>query len=269
MLDEIRRAVEELGDENLRAIRNSILRDVDTLNKSLSENEVAGDLRIRASMRFLYYAMDLFEKARKEFQAIIEEVSKSLGERGEDFRRALSHFMPLFIEYVNTADNNSAWYWYDLELGNTGLNVEELSSVYAPSLVVFYALHTYALPQNSVLLIEEPEAHAHPSLSLFLGYFLNKLVQDSERRLRGGEKPWIFHIVTATHSMDFLRGALMAGEDTVEVYVFNRDVAEGKITVEPWSGGAVVPGLTEPALLTILSGVVRGEENEANRDKHS
>ncbi|ADN50542.1 hypothetical protein [Vulcanisaeta distributa] len=254
MLDKIRRVTEGLVDENLRGIRSSILLDVDTLNKSLSEDEVAKDLRIKTSMILLNDAMKVFEKARNGFQLMIEEASKTFGERGEDFRRALSHFMPLFIEHVNLMGNNSAWRWYDFELGNTSFNVEELSSVYAPSLVVFYALHTYALPQNSVLLVEEPEVHAHPSLALFLGYFLNRLVRDSEQRLRSGEKPWVFHVVVSTHSMDFLRGALMAGEDTVGVYVFDRDVTEGKITVKPWSGGAVIPGFTESRLLTMFGG---------------
>ncbi|CCC81874.1 ATP-binding protein [Thermoproteus tenax] len=82
-------------------------------------------------------------------------------------------------------------------MGAGGRRLGQLSSVFAPALVALYAAYTYALGEVAYFLVEEPEAHAHPVLTHFLGRYLRRLVE----RLGGR-----FNVVAATHSLDFVKG---------------------------------------------------------------
>ena len=60
-------------------------------------------------------------------------------------------------------------------------------------------------------------------------------------------------VITATHNYEFLQGTLMAGEEAVDVYVFDRRSEGGIFTLvaEQWNHAAVILGFTEPGILSI------------------
>ncbi len=80
---------------------------------------------------------------------------------------------------------------------------------------------------------------------MFLGFLLTKLaMRDNTMR-----------VVAATHSFEFLHGALTANENNVVVFVFDRKNEDGTITLaaEEWKHTAAIPGFTEPGVLSILA----------------
>ncbi len=60
-----------------------------------------------------------------------------------------------------------------------------------------------------------------------------------------------FYVAASTHSMEFLRGILLGGENITNVYVFDRVGSE--ITAEKWESTTVIPGFTEPGILSYLA----------------
>jgi hypothetical protein len=62
-------------------------------------------------------------------------------------------------------------------------------------------------------------------------------------------------VVVATHSFEFLHGALTANENDTDVLVFDRKNEGGSITLvaEKWEHTAAIPGFTEPGVLSILA----------------
>ncbi|ADY01697.1 hypothetical protein VMUT_1492 [Vulcanisaeta moutnovskia 768-28] len=234
---------EEEVPRGLIAIENNV-KDIENM---LYEDRVIDDLKHVASIKSLADAYRTFDEVRDEFSKLIEETAKELEKTSEEYRKRLSRFMPLFID--RTAEG---WLWSDLELNVYGENIEQLSSVYAPSLVVLYALLTYAMPGIKILAIEEPEVHAHPSMALFLGYLLAQLVRRSGGKL---------YVVASTHSMEFLRGALLVNELTNEniigAYVFDR--INNEITAGKWEPASIIPGFTEPGLFSYLAKVRAGQ----------
>ncbi|MCG2887509.1 MAG: ATP-binding protein [Vulcanisaeta sp.] len=240
-LEEIQEDVDELirGEEKALPALERIKSRVRRIEELLYEKSIIQELKNYAPTHRISMAYRKFEEVKEDFNKLIEETAGEIdGEGAGRFKAALSHFSPLFIDLTN-----DGWLWSDLEVGIEGSNIEVLSSVFAPSLVILYAVLTYAMQGTKALLIEEPEAHAHPSMSMFLGYLLTKLAM-SDNTMR---------VITATHNYEFLQGALMAGEEAVDVYVFNRRSEGGVFTLvaEQWNHAAVIPGFTEPGILSI------------------
>ncbi len=217
------------------------------IKRSLYEDYPIDDLKRITGIKDLVDAYKIFDETRAEFNKLIEETAKEFEITAEEYKRRLGHFMPLFIDRIM-----DKWYWHDLELNAGGEDIEQLSSVYAPSLVVLYAVLAYAIPGIKNLAIEEPEVHAHPSTALFLGYLLAQLVRGSSGKL---------YVVASTHSMEFLHGALLVNELTNEniigAYVFDR--INNEITAGKWEPASIIPGFTEPGLFSYLAKVRAGQ----------
>jgi len=250
-LEEIRENADELirGEEGKAPPALERIKDrVEKIKELLYEKPIILELKNYTSTHRLSMAYRKFEEIREEFKKLIEEIASKIGsEEANIFKADLIHFSQLFTDITS-----DGWLWNDLEVGIEGSDIEVLSSVFAPSLVILYAVLTYAMQGTKALLIEEPEAHAHPSLAMFLGYLLTKLAM-SDNTMR---------VIATTHNFDFLRGALMVGGKSVGVYVFNRRRDErGVYTLiaEPWNYTAAVPGFTETGVLSILAGSHRRE----------
>jgi len=241
-LKEIRENADELmrGEEGKAPPALERIKDrVEKIKELLYEKPIIQELKNYTSTHRLSMAYRRFEEVKEEFNKLIEETAGEIGGEGAGrFKAALSHFSPLFIDLTS-----DGWLWSDLEVGIDGSNIEVLSSVFAPSLVILYAVLTYAMQGTKTLLIEDPEVQAHPSTSMFLGYLLTKLAM-SDNTMR---------VITATHNYEFLQGALVAGEGAVDVYVFDRRNEGGIFTLvaEQWNHAAVIPGFTEPGILSI------------------
>jgi hypothetical protein len=242
--DELIRGEEGKAPPALERIKSHVKR----IEELLYEKPIIQELKNYTSTHRLSMAYRKFEEIREEFKKLIEEIASKIGsEEANIFKADLIHFSQLFTDITS-----DGWLWNDLEVGIEGSDIEVLSSVFAPSLVILYAVLTYAMQGTKALLIEEPEAHAHPSLAMFLGYLLTKLAM-SDNTMR---------VIATTHNFDFLRGALMVGGKSVGVYVFNRRRDErGVYTLiaEPWNYTAAVPGFTETGVLSILAGSHRRE----------
>jgi len=121
--------------------------------------------------------------------------------------------------------------------------LQHLSAAFSPALVALYAIYAYAIPQETYLLVEEPETHAHPLMAYFLGAYLRRLAKRSGGRL---------NVVVSTHSFDFLRGFWDEG---VKVYVLRRFVEGDKIALRvagQWRGEGYVPGFSDTAIYKLL-----------------
>jgi len=166
-------------------------------------------------------AVDTVNTIENEFRKIVEDVAIRIGEGAERFKNAFRHSIPS-IDFENLRGEPTA-----------------------PSLVVLHAALTSALPGTKVLLIDEPELHSHPTTAMFLGFLLTKLAM-SDNTMR---------VVAATHSFEFLHGALTANENDTDVLVFDRKNEGGSITLvaEKWEHTAAIPGFTEPGVLSILA----------------
>jgi len=169
-------------------------------------------------------AVDAVNTIENEFRKIVEDVANDIGENAERFRAAFRHSIPS-IDFENLRGEPTA-----------------------PSLVILHAALTRALPGTKVLLIDEPELHSHPTTAMFLGFLLTKLAMSDDT----------MRVVTATHSFEFLHGALTASENDVNVFVFDRKNEDETITLvtEEWKHTAAIPGFTEPGILSILARVV-------------
>jgi predicted ATPase len=165
-------------------------------------------------------AVDTVNTIEDEFRKIVEDVAIRIGEGAERFKNAFRHSIPS-IDFENLRGEPTA-----------------------PSLVILHAALAHALPGTKVLLIDEPELHSHPTTAFFLGFLLTKLAM-SDNTMR---------VVAATHSFEFLQGALTS-ENNVNVFVFDRRI-EGEtttLTAEPWNHAAAIPGFTEPGVLSIMA----------------
>ncbi|MGC9051729.1 hypothetical protein [Pyrobaculum sp.] len=198
------RAVVEL----LTDIKRATYGDFDI---ALGLKQASGDLRVREAV------------------SVVEEVGRAMERVREEpeLRDLVDDFFPLSL-YV-TSDGFG---WVDNKWGAEGYGLRELSTVFAPALVLAEAVYAYGLPGLTYFLVEEPETHAHPVLAFFLGRVLRRLVERS-----GGR----FNVVAATHSLDFLLGI------GPPAYVFARD-AERIYVKGVWRGEGRVPGFTDAAV---------------------
>jgi len=125
-----------------------------------------------------------------------------------------------------------------LRFGAGGRGLTQLSTGLSPALVALYAIYAYAMPEETYLLVEEPETPTPWRPTSYV--FLRRLAKRSGDRL---------NVVAATHSLDFLKG--FWEENFTKTYVLKRREAEGKIELYVDRSGAERP--TSRASQTPLS----------------
>ena len=233
-LEVIREGAETLSGadaEDVRRVGVVIYRAVDAIEKSL------GDLQFLHAMKSR--ADDLLvADAVRQFNELYDEWSRKAEKARAEFRDIFDDFFPVVLSA--TADGFA---WTDRKAGASGRGLQHLSAAFSPALVALYAIYAYAIPQETYLLVEEPETHAHPLMAYFLGAYLRRLAKRSGGRL---------NVVVSTHSFDFLRGFWDEG---VKVYVLRRFIEGGKIALRvagQWRGEGYVPGFSDTAIYKLL-----------------
>ncbi|MEM0278233.1 MAG: hypothetical protein QW677_11285 [Pyrobaculum sp.] len=149
-------------------------------------------------------------------------------------------FFPLMLSV-----EKEGFVWRDTKTDARGRGLKALSTVYAPALVAMYMLYAYGASdgRDVYLLVEEPEAHAHPVMAHFLGRLALRLAERAEERGYG------FRAVFATHSLDFLTGAY---GKVSKAYILRR--SPSRIYVEgTWDGGSYIPGLSDPGAYQLFT----------------
>jgi len=195
--------IRDVDDISIRGAGDAIYRAVEDIQE-VFDLMYALEMKNRADELLVAEAVSLLNKLYEEWTKKIEE----------EFRDLFDDFFPLVISA--TVDG---FVWTDRKTGALGRGLQHyLSTAFSPALVVLYAIYAYGISQKETyLLIEEPEAHAHPWMAYFLGTYLRKLVQSNSR----------LNIVVATQSFGFLNGFINGGK----VYIIKRDV-EGKVLLK-------------------------------------
>jgi hypothetical protein len=180
----------------------------------------------------------LVADAVRQFNELYDEWLRKAEEARSEIKEIFDDFFPVVLSA--TADGFA---WTDRKAGASGRGLQRLSTAFSPALVALYAMYAYGIPQETYLLVEEPETHAHPLMAYFLGAYLRRLAKQSGGRL---------NVVVSTHSFDFLRGFWDEG---VKVYVLRRFIEGGKILLRvagQWQGEGYVPGFSDTAIYKLL-----------------
>jgi len=217
--------------EDVRRVGDAIYRAADEIEKSLGDLQFALAAKSRADDL-------LVADAVRQFNELYDEWLRRAEEARSEIKEIFDDFFPLVLSA--TADGFA---WTDRKAGASGRGLQRLSTAFSPALVALYAMYAYGIPQETYLLVEEPETHAHPLMAYFLGAYLRRLAKQSGGRL---------NVIVSTHSFDFLRG--FWGED-VKVYVLRRFVEGGKILLRvarQWQGEGYVPGFSDTAIYKLL-----------------
>lgn len=240
-LRDLREAVR--GNEELEAKVNYIIDNLNNIIRSRLRRVLTSLLDAKGKIDD--YAM---EEALKILGNVKEEV---IGKAREAGLRNFEHAFPVYVfpVYVPVEQKEQYTYsWRDLEFNTHDEGVGRLSTGFAASLVVTGLVYAYALNKPAMVLIEEPEVHAHPTQAFFLGYLTRRFV--SEAIKRGID----FYVVVSTHSFDYVNGAF-EDADWVKVYILNRKTEDDAIRLfveGEWHGEGVIPGFTEPSLWRIV-----------------
>jgi hypothetical protein len=181
----------------------------------------------------------LVAEAVGTFRELLNEWLDRAGKARNEFREIFDDFFPVVLSATK-----AGFTWRDLKAGASGLGLRQLSTGFSPVLVALYAMYAYGVPRETYLLVEEPEAHAHPLMAFFLGAYLRRLARQSGGRL---------NVVVSTHSRDFLEGFWEGG--FTKAYVVRRRVEDRRVVLEiagQWQGEGYVPGFSDPAIYRLL-----------------
>jgi hypothetical protein len=236
-LEVIRKGAEDLrgtNDEDVRRTGDAIYRAVSDIEKSLGDLQFALDAKKRADDL-------LVADAVRQFNELYDEWLRKAEEARSEIKEIFDDFFPVVLSAI--ADGFA---WTDRKAGASGRGLQRLSTAFSPALVALYAMYAYGIPQETYLLVEEPETHAHPLMAYFLGAYLRRLAKQSGGRL---------NVVVSTYSFDFLRGFWDEG---VKVYVLRRFIEGGKIFLRvagQWQGRATCPASRTPPYTSSLASV--------------
>ena len=215
--DDNRQLVQKVKDD-IEIIERRIKADLDiaTELKSYTDDYVIGE-----ALGILLHLYDQYKQVAKDHDLFDD-------------------FFPLMLSV-----EKDGFVWRDTKNGARGRGLSTLSTVYAPALVAMYMLYAYGASdgRDVYLLIEEPEAHAHPVMAHFLGRLALRLAERAEERGYG------FRAMFATHSLDFLTGAY---GKVSRAYILRR--SPDRIYVEgTWDGGSYIPGLSDPGAYQLFT----------------
>jgi len=231
-LEVIKKNAEDLLNDRdvfIRKIGDIINREALDIEQILGDSMFLLYLKKHADDVLISEAVNLLDELYAEFMKKAEKARAELGELFDDFfPLAISRTVESFV-------------WTDKKANVADRGLHQLSTAFVPAMVVLYAVYAYAIP-DTYLLIEEPEAFAHPLTSYFIGAYLRRLVRRNNR----------FNVVVSTHSFDFLRGFW---DEAAKVYVFKRLIDGNKVflkVVDKWQGEGYVPGFTDVAIYKLL-----------------
>jgi hypothetical protein len=217
--------------EEARRVGDAIYRAVAAIEKILGDLQFVLAAKSRADDL-------LVADAVRQFNELYDEWLRKAEEARSEIKEIFDDFFPVALSA--TADGIA---WTDRKAGASGRGLQRLSAAFSPALVALYAIYAYSIPQETYLLVEEPETHAHPLMAYFLGAYLRRLAKRSGGRL---------NVVVSTHSFDFLRGFWDEG---VKVYVLRRFIEGGKILLRvagQWQGEGYVPSFSDTAIYKLL-----------------
>jgi hypothetical protein len=235
LLSIIKENAEFIGNEinaiDIRRAAEAIYDSVYDIKKNLNDFYVL-ELKKHADSQMVADATRLLNELYDEWMKKAEEAKT-------EFKDIFDDFLPLVLSA--TVDGFT---WVDRKTGAFGQSLYQLSTAFSPALVILYAMYAYAIPQETYLLVEQPEAYAHPLTAFFIGTYLRRLVERSRGRL---------NIIAETHSFDFLRG--FYSEEDTKVYVFRRFIEGDKIYLKvagQWQGEGYVPGFSDATVFRLL-----------------
>lgn len=220
------------SEEDVRRAGSNIRREASEIEKTLGDLKFVLDVKEWADDHLVAEAVD-------EFRKLFDEWSKRAENARDEFREIFDDFFPIVLSATR-----AGFAWRDLKANTSGLGLRQLSTGFSPALVALYAMYAYGVPRETYLLVEEPEAHAHPLAAFFLGAYLRRLAKKSGGRL---------NVVVSTHSLDFLEGFWEGG--FTRVYVVRRRIEGGRAVLEiarQWQGEGYVPGFSDPAIYRLL-----------------
>lgn len=212
-----RQLVQKVNDD-IKIIENRIKADLDIATELKSYTD---DYLVKEALDVLFQLYEQYRQVAKDHDLFDD-------------------FFPLILSV-----EKDGFVWRDTKTDARGRGLRTLSTVYAPALVAMYMLYAYGASdgRDVYLLVEEPEAHAHPVMSHFLGRLALRLAESAEERGYG------FHAVFATHSLDFLTGAY---GKVSRAYILRR--SHDRIYVEgTWDGGSYIPGLSDPGAYQLFT----------------
>lgn len=219
-------------EEDVRRAVHSIRSVASEMEGILGDLKFVLDVKERADDHLVAEAVGTF---RELFNEWLDRARKARNE----FREIFDDFFPAVLSATK-----AGFTWRDLKAGASGLGLRQLSTGFSPALVALYAMYAYGISRETYLLVEEPEAHAHPLMAFFLGAYLRRLAKRSGGRL---------NVVVSTHSRDFLEGFWEGG--FTKAYVVRRRVEGGRAVLEiagQWQGEGYVPGFSDPAIYRLL-----------------
>lgn len=215
--DDIRQQVQKVIDD-LKIIESAVKADFST---ALVLKSYTNDYLVKETLDVLFQLYEQYKQVAKE-------------------HGLFDDFFPIMLSV-----EKDGFVWRDTKTDARGRGLRTLSTVYAPALVAMYMLYAYGASdgRDVYLLVEEPEAHAHPVMAHFLGRLALRLAERAEERGYG------FRAMFATHSLDFLAGAY---GKVSRAYILRR--SHDRIYVEgTWDGGSYIPGLSDPGAYQLFT----------------
>ncbi|AFA39158.1 hypothetical protein Pogu_1131 [Pyrobaculum oguniense TE7] len=207
------------GDD--RQLVQKVRNDIEFVEKRVKADlDIAMEIKSYVDDYTIKEALDILFKLYEQYKQVAKD------------HDLFDDFFPLMLSV-----EKEGFVWRDTKTDARGRGLKTLSTVYAPALVAMYMLYAYGASdgRDVYLLVEEPEAHAHPVMAHFLGRLALRLAERAEERGYG------FHAVFATHSLDFLTGAY---GKVSKAYILRR--SPDRIYVEgTWDGGSYIPGLSD------------------------
>jgi len=140
-----------------------------------------------------------------------------------------------YLEPLQVFPTKNRLIWKDFT-GSRGEGVKYLSPTFYNAAIVTLMQYLYALSKKFkvLLILDEPEAFAHPSFAFFLGKLINKLTLESKN----------LFTICVTHSWDFLQGI----KNGAKVKVIRRR-KDGKVEINEWNGEVYIPGFGVTGML--------------------